>query len=278
MTAMRSFAADADAAGDTDDSMEHKEHKEHKDHGECEGQKEQKGNRSPPCAAAIQDIEDLCRRTARTHGPCAAAAPAASSRVVAGDDGALWATPKDLADVFAILTAHPTLPARLVFGNTSTGVVKYYVPHPTDDPSLYVDMRRLPGFDTIAAAPDGTAVTLGAGVSLSRTIETFESLQKTWQRQRRRRRQQQQQQQQAGAGAGAGAGVGAGAGAGAVAGAAGAAAGPNPVLAALVRHLNLVAHWQVRDQASWAGNIMTAKQLTVKPDKSGFWTFRTLSP
>jgi CO/xanthine dehydrogenase FAD-binding subunit len=28
------------------------------------------------------------------------------------------------------------------------------------------------------------------------------------------------------------------------------------LVSAALRHLNLVAHWQVRDQASWAGNLM----------------------
>lgn len=33
----------------------------------------------------------------------------------------------------------------------------------------------------------------------------------------------------------------------------------------LIRHLNLVAHWQVRDQASWAGNVMVCKNYPAFP-------------
>ena len=33
----------------------------------------------------------------------------------------------------------------------------------------------------------------------------------------------------------------------------------------LIRHLNLVAHWQVRDQASWAGNVMVCKKYPAFP-------------
>lgn len=33
----------------------------------------------------------------------------------------------------------------------------------------------------------------------------------------------------------------------------------------LVRHLHLVAHWQVRDQASWAGNVMVCKKFPAFP-------------
>ena len=34
----------------------------------------------------------------------------------------------------------------------------------------------------------------------------------------------------------------------------------SPVYPAIVRHLMLVAHWQVRDQGSWAGNLMIEKR------------------
>lgn len=39
----------------------------------------------------------------------------------------------------------------------------------------------------------------------------------------------------------------------------------HPNLNPLVRHLHLVAHWQVRDQASWAGNVMVCKSYPAFP-------------
>ena len=53
------------------------------------------------------------------------APPTPAPRIMTGADGAIWATPSSLEDVFSILSQYKDRPARLVVGNTSTGVVKY---------------------------------------------------------------------------------------------------------------------------------------------------------
>ena len=70
------------------------------------------------------------KQTQRHEGPqlsvvASSAPPTPAPRIMTGADGAIWATPSSLEDVFSILSQYKDRPARLVVGNTSTGVVKY---------------------------------------------------------------------------------------------------------------------------------------------------------
>ena len=49
----------------------------------------------------------------------------------------------NLTDVFHVLSEYSTVPHRLVVGNTSTGVVKYYPFHRNDDPTVFINLQPL---------------------------------------------------------------------------------------------------------------------------------------
>ncbi|CAE8611980.1 unnamed protein product [Polarella glacialis] len=125
-------------------------------------------------------------------------------------NGQLWFSCSELGDVFVALRQYSAMPHRLVVGSTSTGVVKYYPPHESDKPQVFIDINNVPDLHTVESGK--SALTIGAASSLSVLIANLEAL-----------------------------------------------TASIPQLAAIVRHLRLVAHPQVRDVASWAGNVMLAK-------------------
>ncbi|CAE7551794.1 Aox4, partial [Symbiodinium pilosum] len=125
-------------------------------------------------------------------------------------DGQLWFNCTAIGDVFAALTYAAALPHRLVVGNTSTGVTKYYPYHRNDLPNVFINIQNVPELRAIEW--NDKMLTLGAACTLSSVIEELEK-----------------------------------------------ATATAPQLAAIVRHLKLVAHPQVRDMGSWAGNVMIAK-------------------
>ncbi|CAE7835520.1 AAO2 [Symbiodinium sp. CCMP2592] len=147
----------------------------------------------PDCTANVGEIKDAKLQSS-----------------VLSRDGQLWLNCTALADVFPALTYAAALPHRLVVGNTSTGVIKYYPPHPNDHPTVFINVQNVGEMKAIEHS--ATSLTLGAACTLSTMIEEIDK-----------------------------------------------ATAAAPQLAAIVRHLKLVAHPQVRDVGSWAGNVMIAK-------------------
>eukprot|EP00439_Symbiodinium_sp_Y106_P030415 s102_g3.t1 len=148
----------------------------------------------PDCTANVGEIKDL-----------------ADSSKKRWRSGTLRSPPRTYA---------AALPHRLVVGNTSTGVIKYYPPHPNDHPTVFINVQTLALWrrnvgEMKAIEHSATSLTLGAACTLSTMIEDWKEIDK--------------------------------------------ATAAAPQLAAIVRHLKLVAHPQVRDVGSWAGNVMIAK-------------------
>lgn len=137
-------------------------------------------------------------------------------RFAVQDGSSLWLNCDKLEDIFVALKAYGNRPHRLVVGNTSTGVVKYYPQHANDNPMVYINIARVA--DLRAISVDGSSATFGAAVTLSEVIDHLDTL-----------------------------------------------SDRIPGFQKVVEHLRLVAHPQVRDVASWAGNIMIAKTHTDFP-------------
>ena len=130
-----------------------------------------------------------------------------------------------LDDVFEVLESHGPAESssslRLVCGNTSKGVVKYYAPTKSDRPQIYCDISRIS--DLLNISMDSSSITFGASVTLSNVISSLENL-----------------ISKGGSYTSKG-------------------TGPYSHFPSFVRHLKLVAHPQVRDVSSWTGNLMLAK-------------------
>jgi len=90
---------------------------------------------------------------------------------------AVWFNPTNLADVYALLKEHGSRPTRLVCGNTSIGVTKYFAPHPGDDPEVFINIANIPRLTQITSSSD--AVSFGASVTLSQLILTLENMGKS---------------------------------------------------------------------------------------------------
>ena len=171
------------------------------------------------------------KRTIRRHRP---SSPVESTKT---DDGErklllrtsrvatstpLYIRPTSLTSLFDTLKtlgpASASSPLRLVVGNTSKGVVKYYSPQPSDNPTTFVDIGRLKELRQITSTKDD--VTFGAAVTLSTIIDSLGAI---------------------------------------IAAATNEEDSRYDGIRAAVRHLKLVAHPQVRDVASWCGNVCLAK-------------------
>jgi len=210
------------------------------------------------CSEAIADIEDLLRKGAqnchsrkhpeheeggchsKTHGDekggCHGKTHGTSRMNPMTANGVTWIETKSLGDAIAevneCLKRGETY--RLVVGSTSTGVIKYY---PSvrdkehnidwDNPTTFINIARLPELNKVAALSSGAGriefgagqIEFGAAVTLSTIIEVLKASAATL----------------------------------------GPAEAGRVALESAVRHLMLVAHYQVRDVASWAGNLILAK-------------------
>jgi xanthine dehydrogenase/oxidase len=105
--------------------------------------------------ATIEELSKL-----KTIGP---------SKLIRFNSNSNWFQPSSLSDVYQLLTSFSNVPVRLVVGNTSTGVVKYYPHVPTDTPSVYVDISRISELNTVSV--DSFGVQVGAAVSLQALID-----------------------------------------------------------------------------------------------------------
>jgi hypothetical protein len=108
-----------------------------------------------------------------------------------------------------------------------------------DDDTVFINLASVPALRAVTVDSTGTRFTFGAAATLSTLIATLKSALKN------------RVVHQTGFGT-----------------AAPESSGPTDstlsplngdLLAAALHHLNLVAHWQVRDQACWAGNLMLAR-------------------
>eukprot|EP00930_Biecheleria_cincta_P068850 TRINITY_DN56680_c0_g1_i1.p1 TRINITY_DN56680_c0_g1~~TRINITY_DN56680_c0_g1_i1.p1 ORF type:complete len:1302 (-),score=213.26 TRINITY_DN56680_c0_g1_i1:12-3371(-) len=152
---------------------------------------------------ADDDVKTSCRiETSDAH--------VATRRFVAADSSTTWVNCASMADVFMALKAYDSKPHRLVVGNTSQGVVKYYPSHPNDHPTVYINISCVPELKLVCTSENSVA--FGAAVTLTNMIKKLEELSASF-----------------------------------------------PGFQAAVKHLKLVAHPQVRDVSSWAGNVMIAK-------------------
>lgn len=145
-----------------------------------------------------------------------------SPSVAVGPSGEIWVSPVDLAGTFAALAAVPDgESARLTVGNTSIGVTKYYVPVSTDNPRVFIDIAGVKELLTVAVGASGPSGEVGVVFGAAVTLSTVID---TCDRINST-----------------------------------SSAGEFPHIAAIARHLRLVAHPQVRQVASWCGNVMLAK-------------------
>lgn len=154
-------------------------------------------------------------------------------------DSALWFNPAALVDVWPLLDTYGTTHrVQLTVGGTSAGIVKYYSGFysPATRPQVYINLRRVPELNTISV----TAAS-GAEEEQDGWVDVADSAD------------------------GPGVVFGASVSLSTVIVRLSSLVAEHPNLAPLVRHLHLVAHWQVRDQASWAGNVMVCKAYPAFP-------------
>jgi len=85
-----------------------------------------------------------------------------------------WVEAESLSDAVAAYQSAQKAEARvrLVSGNTSIGVVKYYNSHPNDHPDVFVHIGNLKELLAVESTADGVRV--GAGVSLANLIKALE--------------------------------------------------------------------------------------------------------
>jgi len=93
-----------------------------------------------------------------------------------GDSNSLWIVPQTMTDLFSILSYYVPKgeSVKLVAGNTSEGVVKFYPPNAaTDFPTVFVPLAEIPQLTAVSVQPD--ALYVGSAVSLNQLIATLES-------------------------------------------------------------------------------------------------------
>lgn len=141
--------------------------------------------------------------------------PTLAKRSFMASDDALWFNPTSVSDVFGLLNTYHGQPLRLVVGNTSTGVIKYYPPDPNDDPTVFINIAQLAELTAIDTS-NTASVTFGAAVTIADVLKTMEGLISLY---------------------------------------------PSKTsnLVPVARHLHKVAHPQVREVGSWAGNVCMAR-------------------
>jgi xanthine dehydrogenase molybdopterin-binding subunit B/xanthine dehydrogenase iron-sulfur cluster and FAD-binding subunit A len=147
-----------------------------------------------------------------------------------------WFNPTTLGDVQQLMATYANQPTRLTVGNTSEGVVKYYPAVANDTPTVFINLATVP--ELAAVSVSGGKITAGSAVTLSALIKALESCQSSATTVQTHNLTTVQTSP-----------------------AASTTSLPlnGDLVGAAIRHLNLVAHWQVRDVASWAGNLMIAK-------------------
>lgn len=84
-----------------------------------------------------------------------------------------WYNPSALSDAAALYyeCVKSATPTRLVCGNTSIGVVKYYKPKPEDKPTTFINVARLS--DLRALQNDSGSMTVGAAVTLRELVDAL---------------------------------------------------------------------------------------------------------
>jgi xanthine dehydrogenase/oxidase len=91
------------------------------------------------------------------------------------DSGAFF-KPQQLSELWDLLVAYPSNQVRLMVGNTSTGVQKYYRFNPnTDAPSIFIDICAIPNF--AATHQDANYLYIGATQSLTNVINILTQVQ-----------------------------------------------------------------------------------------------------
>merc|ERR1712178_64734 len=90
-------------------------------------------------------------------------------RFVAADGDSLWINCVEMPDVFKALQAYGSRPHRLVVGNTSTGVVKYYPQYKNDQPDVFINIGGVAPLHEITT--DDSSITFGATVTLSEMLQ-----------------------------------------------------------------------------------------------------------
>lgn len=173
---------------------------------------------------------------ARAHAePCAPPAAVADGASKMAANGVSWIEPTSLDGALeAVKTCVAAGEAyRLVVGSTSPGVAKYYPSVASDAPTSFIHIARLAELTQVQIS--ASEITFGAAVTLSSVIDSLRTALKGDASASRPARK----------GAELAGGIG-------------------PIgeanLQSAIRHLSLVAHYQVRDVASWAGNLLLAKQ------------------
>ena len=139
------------------------------------------GSQKGAACMDASDVEDLAGKFDRSNPKhlLPVTLPAATNASVArwtSTATSIFITPTSVADVSTILAyyAPSSTPLRLVVGNSSIGVVKYFSPaNPADDPQVFVNIAQLPELLQISVADGGLRV--GAAVTISALISALQS-------------------------------------------------------------------------------------------------------
>lgn len=90
------------------------------------------------------------------------------------DPDHVYLVPITLTQVFALLALYSDTPLRLTSGNTSIGVIKYYPKVAGDDPSVFIDISRIPELASITDDTKDGYLQVGSAVSLNQLIAQLE--------------------------------------------------------------------------------------------------------
>jgi len=117
------------------------------------------GNNASCCSGNGCDIEDMAAKLAKCKINCNS--PPRS--LYLSDGLSQWYRPASLSELYSLLQANINNPYKLVVGNTSVGVEKYYQPPPT--PAVYIDIKAVP--DLLVRKVSTAGVEVGGAVTLS---------------------------------------------------------------------------------------------------------------
>lgn len=97
---------------------------------------------------------------------------------VISSDSSMYINATTLSQVFDVLDKYgppeSSSKLRLLVGNTSKGVVKYYDPKNSDQPTVFCDISRIP--ELLSVSINTSDITFGASVTISTVIKTMEKL------------------------------------------------------------------------------------------------------
>eukprot|EP00462_Mataza_sp_D1_P006273 CAMPEP_0175123580 /NCGR_PEP_ID=MMETSP0087-20121206/2322_1 /TAXON_ID=136419 /ORGANISM="Unknown Unknown, Strain D1" /LENGTH=1330 /DNA_ID=CAMNT_0016405287 /DNA_START=389 /DNA_END=4381 /DNA_ORIENTATION=- len=84
----------------------------------------------------------------------------------------LWFSVFSTADIFTLLETYSDVPVRIVVGNTSVGVIKYYPPVAGDDPQVFIDVTRVVSLKSVQET--SSSLEVGAAVTITDLVNALQ--------------------------------------------------------------------------------------------------------